>query len=113
MLNYFCNITLTKFFTKNYLEISCQKSNICDMHASCQIGEGGHSMCVCNSGYEGDGIICTPSGECGSDSNCGLNERCTMKPVIYIAVLVWRVIKNMKINVKNHHVRYCYNNNCS
>lgn len=54
------------------------------MHASCQIGEGGHSMCVCNSGYEGDGIICTPNGECVSDSNCGPNERCMYNETSYI-----------------------------
>lgn len=54
------------------------------MHASCQIDEKGHSMCVCHDGYDGNGIICTPSGECQSDSNCGPNERCTYNETTFI-----------------------------
>jgi len=53
------------------------------MHATCQMIEG-HSICVCNSGYEGDGIICTPTGECVSDSNCGPNEMCMYNETSYI-----------------------------
>lgn len=53
------------------------------MHASCQIYKG-HSVCICNSGYEGDGIICTPTGECTSDSNCGPNEKCNYNETSYI-----------------------------
>jgi len=53
------------------------------MHASC-LQTRGHSMCVCNSGFEGDGIICTPTGECASDLNCGPNERCTYNETSYI-----------------------------
>jgi len=68
---------------KNDLELSCSKSNICDMHASCQMIEG-HSICVCNSGYEGDGIICTPTGECVADSNCGPNETCMYNETSFI-----------------------------
>ncbi|VVC26101.1 Hypothetical protein CINCED_3A019659 [Cinara cedri] len=64
------------------IEFSCEKSNICDIHASCQQGEGGHSMCVCHSGYEGDGTRCTQTGEC--EPNCGLNERCTYNETSYI-----------------------------
>lgn len=75
-------LTLTKL--SNYLEISCERTNYCDMHATCQVGERGHSMCVCNNGYEGDGTMCTQSGECMSDSNCGQNERCVFNETSYI-----------------------------
>lgn len=54
------------------------------MHASCQAVERGHSVCVCNSGYDGDGMICEPTGECKADSNCGPNERCTYNETSYI-----------------------------
>lgn len=67
-----------------YLEISCERTNICDMHATCQVGEGGHSMCVCNNGYEGDGTTCTQTGECMSDLNCGQNERCVFNETSYM-----------------------------
>jgi len=53
------------------------------MHASCQMIEG-HSICVCNSGYEGDGVICTPTGECVADSNCGPNETCMYNETSFI-----------------------------
>lgn len=53
------------------------------MHASCQMIEG-HSICVCNSGYEGDGVICTPTGECVADSNCGPNEMCMYNETSFI-----------------------------
>lgn len=53
------------------------------MHATCQVRED-RSICECNSGYEGDGIICTPTGECVSDLNCGQNERCMYNETSYI-----------------------------
>lgn len=66
-----------------YLEASCGKLKTCDAHASCQIREEGHAMCVCNSGYEGDGMMCTPIGECTSDSHCGTNEKCMYNQTSY------------------------------
>lgn len=33
----------------------------------------------------------------------------TMKLALYILVLVWMVIKSMKTNAKDHHVRYINN----
>ncbi|XP_050523369.1 nidogen isoform X2 [Daktulosphaira vitifoliae] len=66
------------------IELSCQKANICDMHATCEVNQRGQARCICNNGYEGDGIICTPSGECTADSNCDINERCMYDEASYI-----------------------------
>lgn len=54
------------------------------MHASCQQTREGYSLCVCNRGFEGDGILCTPSEECVSDSSCGPNEKCAYNETSYM-----------------------------
>lgn len=73
-----------EYFFLYHSELSCQKANICDMHATCEVNQRGQARCVCNNGYEGDGIICTPSGECTADTNCDINEKCMYDEASYI-----------------------------
>ncbi|KAI1890377.1 hypothetical protein AGOR_G00153100 [Albula goreensis] len=49
----------------------------CHIHAYCSYS-GDHTMCVCMSGYEGDGHICTPVNPCikPSRGGCDPNAQC-------------------------------------
>ncbi|KAJ1346639.1 hypothetical protein KIN20_001510 [Parelaphostrongylus tenuis] len=41
--------------------------SICDPHADCVPGEGGHYVCNCHYGYHGNGRTCTPDSESNDD----------------------------------------------
>ena len=41
--------------------------DICSENASCKTYSTGGSQCICNNGFEGDGIDCTDTNECDSD----------------------------------------------
>ena len=41
--------------------------DICSENASCKTYSTGGSQCICNTGFEGDGIDCTDTDECGND----------------------------------------------
>lgn len=44
-------------------DVSCLQVDICDIHATCTYNEAkGKAICICNPGYQGDGILCTPTG---------------------------------------------------
>uniref|UniRef100_A0A1I7XLN5 EGF-like domain-containing protein n=1 Tax=Heterorhabditis bacteriophora TaxID=37862 RepID=A0A1I7XLN5_HETBA len=42
--------------------------SLCDSHAECVPGEGGHYVCNCHYGYHGDGRTCTPDSEARGDT---------------------------------------------
>ena len=52
--------------------------NNCDTNASCTDDDGSFS-CVCNAGYDGDGVECTNIDECADPAlnNCSDNATCT------------------------------------
>ncbi|MPC47153.1 Stabilin-2 [Portunus trituberculatus] len=65
----------------NYLRMidECNSVVDCDVNAQCLYDSSSQRYkCVCNAGYEGDGHICTTSGEAGCNivNNCDLNANC-------------------------------------
>lgn len=83
-VNVSCNCCIFLF-----VDVSCLQVDICDIHATCTYSESsGKAICMCNPGYQGDGILCTPTG-----AYVGLICRlCIMLRLC----LSWSVIKDLK-----------------
>ena len=58
----------------------CGTTDNCDVNATCTNTPGSFT-CTCDSGYSGNGVICTDDDECalGTD-NCDVNATCTNSP---------------------------------
>src|SRR5690349_5317511 len=46
----------------------------CGANATCDMDSG---LCVCDSGFVGDGMTCTPMDECAVMNDCDANATCT------------------------------------
>ena len=58
----------------------------CSDNGYCVDTQGGHN-CICNTGYTGDGVVCTDVNECKDDeNNCHEDADCYNQPVGYDCV---------------------------
>ena len=58
-------------------ELSCDLNDICGPHATCIFNDDTlKSVCLCNEGFRGDGITCTPLDGCNAPSDCDPNAQC-------------------------------------
>ncbi|XP_066990559.1 nidogen isoform X4 [Macrobrachium rosenbergii] len=63
-------------------DISCDKVNICHFNAQCVYDDSAlQHVCVCQQGYQGDGLVCTPQDECSSIQDCDANAQCLYESV--------------------------------
>ncbi|PJB77555.1 MAG: hypothetical protein CO095_01505, partial [Armatimonadetes bacterium CG_4_9_14_3_um_filter_58_7] len=51
---------------------------LCDPNATCTTQSGSYEVCLCNSGFAGDGLACADVDECvQGTNNCHANATCT------------------------------------
>lgn len=94
-----CILLLLHFL---FVDVSCLQVDICDIHATCTYSESsGKAICMCNPGYQGDGILCTPTG-----AYVGLICRlCIMLRLC----LSWSIIKDLKFWAWNQGLFFYFN----
>ncbi|XP_015604569.1 nidogen-2 isoform X3 [Cephus cinctus] len=62
-------------------QLPCDVVNTCHPYAQClQVDYSGQYECVCNPGYEGDGLECIKPAECSGNSDCEEPETCNYNP---------------------------------
>ncbi|XP_060607594.1 uncharacterized protein LOC132759769 [Ruditapes philippinarum] len=67
----------------------CYFPNICDVNAEC-VSVNGNYTCICNTGYKGDGNICTDIDECADgDHNCSPDAKCDNTPGSFTCTCNW------------------------
>ena len=69
-----CTI-IKEFFMEGSGTVSITKKKLCNKNAHC-VGGGSNAKCVCNKGYEGNGVKCTNINECLQNITCENPSTC-------------------------------------
>ena len=81
-------------------DVSCDQVNICHTNADCLYDDAQlKSICVCRHGFTGDGLVCTPQGNCYKCINVNVLFIWAVKYIIHFALLLKKLEKCLRIKI--------------